>query len=224
MSRLQAMKTRVDMFEELFETIKTASPSEVTALTDRIRSGALDSTATAPANLKKMLQTIPNATDRESRREPSEASQDPPTTLHKSKSDSSTDSATLSRLASSPLTTPEPSVLPQKVQAVFDRMAVKYQHNDKANASSLIFDPLQDSLMLALADNLDNVNMPHYEITKTCIDAYFESVGSLFHVFTPDHIYSLFDKLYVQTDAVKDKIEICQVSGMSYSLFFAIID
>lgn len=57
--------------------------------------------------------------------------------------------------------------------------------------------------------------MPPEHVVKIALEAYNNSVGSLFHIYTPDQVSNLFDAVYNSSSIAPDRSTVCQLCAVA---------
>ena len=206
-TRFGATRERNEFLENLFETLKSAPESRVDALLTQIRGGAV------VEDLEELLKN-PNLYD----------------------GGATTDVATPSvtteyqapkrrRLSDGPSPTGDPSKHPVAQRFPSGKALIRIQvaseigkrlmpllDSQKDGPKSTLLD---DKGIDSLTDILEHADMPNAELTRYCVNGFFECSGKLFHVFDREQAQEAFDAVFNGTEAAKDKVSVCNICAMA---------
>jgi hypothetical protein len=95
--------------------------------------------------------------------------------------------------------------------AVGKRLMPLLDSQKNAPKSTLLDDKGIDSL----TDILEHADMPSAELTRYCVNGFFECSGKLFHVFDREQAQEAFDAVFNGTEEAKDKVAVCNLCAMA---------
>lgn len=224
-TRMQALKTRVDLYDELFDKLKHSSAEEASVLFNRFRkdgaSGDLEDILkeTGPRQVRTQ-SSAPSTTQNNPSHSPESMAVSPASASsskrHPHYNMPSPESATYNTTSSYP----PASTLPAQATATsWDTARVQISRNLHAqlNPLKLIDDhPIDYSIYLALADILGHEPLPTAAITKRCINAYLVAAGHFLQVWDSQDIQTAFSNVYNYTESkpMKSKMDICLVAAV----------
>ena len=205
-TRFGATRERNEFLENLFETLKSASESRVEALLTQIRGGAVVD------DLEELLKN-PNLYDG-------------------STTDIASPSVTTEyqvpkkrRLSDGPSPNGDPSDNPIALRtpsgkafiritvasAVGKRLMPLLDSQKNAPKSTLLDDRGIDNL----TEILEHADMPSAELTRYCVNGFFDCSGKLFHVFDRDQAQEAFDAVFNGSEDAKDKVSVCNICAIA---------
>lgn len=206
-TRFGATRERNEFLESLFEALKTAPDNRVDALLTQIRGGAV------VEDLEDLLKN-PNLYDRSTTEAASTPTtnglQVPPKRRRLSDGPSPNGDAEKESIAQ---TTPSGKAFIRiTVSSAIGKRLMPLLDSQKDGPKSTLLD---DKGIANLTDILEHADMPNAELTKYCVNGFFECSGKLFHVFDREQAQEALDAVFNGTEAEKDKVSVCNICAMA---------